>query len=549
DDSSSSRTKHNQSTMIEAKQLSEPADLYPVRRALLSVYDKTGVADLAAGLHGRGIEIISTGGTARALKDAGVPVSDVSDITSFPEILGGRVKTLHPGIHGGLLARRNDEEDLEELANHGIPPIDLVVVNLYPFEQATASADVTDSVAIENIDIGGPTMVRAAAKNFFFVAVVTSPADYPGVLEELEDSDGKLCMSTRRALAKKAFDHTARYDSAITSYFGRSDGEAEGDADRLPSQLSVSLPLVQQTRYGENPHQAAALYGDPSSYYEKLHGKELSFNNLLDLGAALNLIDEFYEADPTVAIMKHTNPCGVASADSLAVAYTNAFATDRQSPFGGIVVVNRPLDLETAEAIDKVFTEIIIAPDFDEGVLPFLQQKKNRRLVRSRSRAQTDRQYDMRSIVGGVLVQERDGPIASFGDQSASYTVVTKRAPSDRELHDLDFAWRVVKSVKSNAIVYVKDRATLGIGAGQMSRIDSSEIAISKGRKSGLDFEGCVVASDAFFPFADGLLAAAEAGATAAIQPGGSVRDEEVIEAADKHEVAMVFTGRRHFRH
>ena len=533
--------------MIEVKQLPKPKDLYPVRRALLSVFDKTGVVDFARQLHGRGVEIVSTGGTARALKEAGIPVSDVSDITGFPEILGGRVKTLHPNVHGGVLARRNDEEDLDQLASHGIPTIDLVAVNLYPFEQATASADVSAAVAVENIDIGGPTMLRAAAKNFFFVTVVTSPSDYEGILNELSERDGHLCMATRRALAQKAFQHTADYDSGIFQYFDRTN--KNGTSGQFGNRLTVDLPLVQQTRYGENPHQAAALYGDPSPFYEKLHGKELSFNNLLDLGAALALIDEFYGADPTVAILKHTNPCGVATADTLAEAYAHAFATDRQSPFGGIVVVNRPLDVETAEAIDQVFTEIIIAPEFQDGVLEALKQKKNRRLIRSRARARTDLSPDIRSIIGGLLLQERDLPLESFSEQKDAYEVVTKRSPTESEWKDLDFAWRIVKAVKSNAIVYARSRATLGIGAGQMSRIDSSEIAISKGRKSGLHFGGCVVASDAFFPFADGLVAAAEAGAVAAIQPGGSVRDEEVIEAADNHGVAMVFTGRRHFRH
>ncbi len=533
--------------MIEVKDLPKPADLYSVRRALISVFDKTGVVDFAAALHKRGVELISTGGTARALRDAGIPVRDVSDITGFPEILSGRVKTLHPSVHGGVLARRTDEADLEQLKSHGIPEIDLVVVNLYPFEQATAAADVAASVAVENIDIGGPTMVRAAAKNYFFVGVVTSPDDYRDIVAELERNDGKLSMNTRRVLAKKAFSHTAHYDAAICGYFERS--SRNGAHDTASESLKLDLPLVQRTRYGENPHQTAALYGSTSEFYEQLHGKELSFNNLLDLSAALFLIDDFAEADPTVAILKHTNPCGVASADTLASAYAAAFATDRQSPFGGIVVVNRPLDIACAEAIDRVFTEIIIAPEFEDGVLEFLQQKKNRRLIRSLRRAGAGDSPDLRSVVGGILLQDRDRALASFEEQRDEFRTVTKRAPTDSEMLDLDFAWRVVKAVKSNAIVYARDRATLGIGAGQMSRIDSSEIAISKGKKSGLDFKGCVVASDAFFPFADGLVAAAEAGATAAIQPGGSMRDEEVIAAADTHGVAMVFTGRRHFRH
>ncbi len=525
--------------MISSKTLPPPADRYPVRRALLSVSDKTGLADFARRLNNLGIELLSTGGTAQAIRDAGIPVKDVADVTGSPELLGGRVKTLHPNVHAGILARRTDEEDLAELKEHEIGLIDLVVVNLYPFSKAVATDDATDAFAAENIDIGGPTMVRASAKNWFFVGVATSPSQYDAIAEELETNDGTLGMVTRRALAQTAFGLTSTYDTAITDYLEGSDATS----------LRINEPLAQALRYGENPHQTAALYGDPSKFYEQLHGKELSFNNLIDLSAALRLIAEFEDAPATVAILKHTNPCGVGTAESLEAAYDKAFATDRQSPFGGIVVVNQPLDLPTAKAIDAVFTEIIIAPDYEDGVLDFLMEKKNRRLIKSLASSNTDAARDARSVVGGMLVQDVDATLESASTIRANLIVAADRQPSESEWTDLDFAWRVCKHVKSNAIVYAKDGATLGIGAGQMSRIDSSEIAVSKGAKSELDFSGCVVASDAFFPFADGLLAAADAGATAAIQPGGSVRDDEVIAAANERGMTMVFTGKRHFRH
>ncbi len=524
--------------MLHVKDLPEPADLYPIRRALLSVFDKTGIVDLAKALHRHGVELISTGGTARALEAAGLPVTSVDSLTGYPEILSGRVKTLHPAIHGGLLSRRTDSDDQRELGAQEIKEIDLVVVNLYPFSEATAQDTVTDAIAIENIDIGGPTMLRAAAKNFFFVAAACKPSSYARLVAELDATGGQLSMITRRGLAADVFDHTAAYDAAVSAYFNGSDEE-----------IRLTLPLEQTLRYGENPHQHAALYGNASPLFDKLHGKDLSFNNLLDLSAALTLIEEFRDAEPTVCILKHTNPCGVGSALDLRMAYEKAFSTDRQSPFGGIVVVNRTLDLPTASAIDQVFTEIIIAPSYDDGVLDYLMQKKNRRLIRMLKWASEEDAKDMRSVAGGILIQDRDPALPSADDLRARCTVPTKRKPSADEWKNLDFAWRVVKNVKSNAIVYAKDGQTIGIGAGQMSRIDASEIAVSKGRKSGLDFDGCVVASDAFFPFADGLLEAADNGATAAIQPGGSVRDEEVIAAADERGIAMVFTGHRHFRH
>jgi phosphoribosylaminoimidazolecarboxamide formyltransferase / IMP cyclohydrolase len=526
--------------MIQTKDLPPPDDRYTIRRALLSVFDKEGLVEFGQALSRHGVELLSTGGTAKALRSAGLTVTDVSDVTGFPEILNGRVKTLHPLIHGGLLSRRNDPEDQAALVEHGIPPIDLVVVNLYPFGKATASPDTSDAVAIENIDIGGPTMIRAAAKNFFFSSVVTDPADYVSVSAEMDAHGGTLGLSTRRQLAHTAFSQTATYDAAIDAYFARS-GAA-------PDMFRASEPLSSQLRYGENPHQKAALHGDPAPFFTKLHGKDLSFNNIIDLSGALRLIREFADAPPTCAILKHTNPCGVGTAETLSEAYARAFATDRQSPFGGIVVVNRALDLETATAIDKVFTEIVIAPAFGEGVMEFLTAKKNRRIIQFDPLAQ-EHARDTRSVVGGFLLQDIDPTLPSSEGLRTRLRVVTKRQPTDQEWADLDFAWRVTKHVKSNAIVYAKGGATIGVGAGQMSRIDASEIAVSKGAKSGLDFAGSVVASDAFFPFADGLVEAAKAGARAAIQPGGSVRDDEVIAAADEHGIAMVFTGQRHFRH
>ena len=544
--------------MINVKDLPPPDDQYPIKRALLSVFDKAGLVPFAERLAEHGVTLLSTGGTARSLRDAGLEVTDVSEITGFPEILGGRVKTLHPHVHGGLLSRRNDEEDMGELARLSVEPIDLVVASLYPFEQATAAADVEDAVAVENIDIGGPTMIRAAAKNFFFVGVVTSPEQYGTVADELDGTGGKLTLATRRRLAAEAFRRTSDYDAAITRYFarkssGRRDSDSDGTedersdasrSDEFPSTLLLRLDRAASLRYGENPHQQAALYGTPHRFYEKLHGKELSFNNLIDLSAALQLVDEFADDVPTCAILKHTNPCGVAQAETLVEAYRNAFATDQQSPFGGIVIVNRPLDRATADAIDEIFTELVIAPEFESGVLDYLMQKKNRRLIRALAPAREDEAADLRSVTGGLLVQRRDTALPDPAELRENLHVATKRQPTDAEWADLDFAWRVAKHVKSNAIVYARGRRTLGVGAGQMSRVDASEIAVMKGRKSGLDFAGSVVASDAFFPFADGLIAAAETGARAAIQPGGSIRDEEVIAAADElHEPPSAAPG------
>ncbi len=521
----------------------------PVRRALLSVYDKTGIVDFARRLVDLNIDLISTGGTAQTLREADLPVADVADVTGMPEVLEGRVKTLHPSIHTALLARRSNPDDMEALEARGDAPIDLVVCNLYPFESVAQDPEADRGAAMANVDIGGPTMIRAAAKNHASVGVVTSPEAYDAVASELEQNAGRLSPPTRRSLATEAFAHTAAYDRAIHQYLA--DGpssSAETDAtDDLPNPFSTSRPQAQVLRYGENPHQDGALYGHPGQFFDQLHGEDLSFNNLLDVSGALSLIDEFRDLAPTCAILKHTNPCGVATAETLEAAWQRAFATDRQSPYGGIVVVNRPLDRVAAEAIDEIFTEIVIAPDFEPGVVDFLAQNDRRRIIRHVAAARETDRLDVRSVLGGLLLQTRDPALSP--DSEARWTVSTDRAPTDDERADLDFAWRVVKHVKSNAIVYARDRATLGVGAGQMSRIDASELAVRKATKSELDLTGSVVASDAFFPFADGLEAAAAEGAQAAIQPGGSIRDEEVIEAADAHDVAMVFTGRRHFRH
>ena len=524
------------------------SDAPRIERALLSVYDKTGIVDFARRLVELDVELISTGGTAAALRDAGLPVTDVAEVTGVPEILEGRVKTLHPSIHAALLARRSNPDDRAALDDRGDAPIDLVACNLYPFESVAKQPDTDRATAMENVDIGGPTMIRAAAKNHASVGVVTTPDAYEAVATELEKNDGRLSEATRRALATDAFAHTTAYDQAIHDYLGDVDTDEEENADdALPRTYRETLPRAQSLRYGENPHQAGALYGDPGRFFDQLHGADLSFNNLLDLTGAISLIDEFRDADPTCAILKHTNPCGVATAETLETAWQQAFATDRQSPYGGIVVVNRPLDRPTAEAIDEIFTEIIIAPGFETGVVDFLAENDRRRVIRHVAAARETDRLDVRSVLGGLLVQSRNSVLPP--DITDHWTVSTERSPTPQEQSDLDFAWRVVKHVKSNAIVYARDRTTLGIGAGQMSRIDASELAVRKATKSELDLTGSVVASDAFFPFADGLEAAAVEGARAAIQPGGSIRDDEVIDAADEHDVAMVFTGQRHFRH
>ena len=504
-----------------------------ISRALISVSDKRGVAEFARALERQGVDIISTGGTADLLRKEKIPVREISSFTAFPEVLEGRVKTLHPRVHGGLLYKRGNAKHEAEARECGFEPIDLVVVNLYPFEATIAKPDVTLAEAIENIDIGGPSMIRSAAKNYESVTVIVDPTDYGIVLENIRDNGGETSLKLRERLAIKAFIKTSEYDRAIGNYLNK---EQTTDAS-----FSVSLPLAMRLRYGENPHQKAALYGDFDSHFEKLHGKELSFNNILDISAATRLIAEF--SGPTVAILKHTNPCGVGTDSDLRAAWEKAFATDKQAPFGGIIVCNRTVDEPLAKAISEIFSEVIIAPDFNAEARTTLQKKKNLRLIRLLRTVGEQKSDDIRSVFGGVLVQDADTPAPSARD------VVTERQPSESELQAMLFGWHVVKHVKSNAIVYAGSDRTLGIGAGQMSRIDASRIAIWKAEEAGLSLKGSAVASDAFFPFADGLIAAADAGATCAIQPGGSVRDAEVIAAANERKMAMIFTGVRHFRH
>jgi phosphoribosylaminoimidazolecarboxamide formyltransferase/IMP cyclohydrolase len=515
-----------------------------IHRALLSVSDKSGLVAFAQVLATSGIELISTGGTAKSLREAGLVVKDISEHTGFPEMLDGRVKTLHPKVHGGLLYIRGNATHEAAVKTHGIQPIDLVVVNLYPFEQTVAKPDVSLHEAIENIDIGGPSMLRSAAKNHDSVTVVVDPADYAAVAAQIE-ATGNTTAELRRTLAAKVFARTAAYDAAIASHLINS-FSAQSEKPNLPPSLVVSAPLAQPLRYGENPHQAAALYGRFNDYFHQLHGKELSYNNILDLTAAAALISEFEGDSPTLAILKHTNPCGVGRGDSLREAWDKALATDRQAPFGGIIAVNHPLDGVCAEAVAGIFSEVIVAPGFSPEALSVLQKKKNLRLLKVLRSPLGSLPLDVRSVgADSFLLQQRDVKVTSGSDLK----IVTRRQPTDAELRAMLFGWRVVKHVKSNAIVYVTADRTLGVGAGQMSRVDASRIAVWKAGEAGLSLKGSVVCSDAFFPFPDGLIAAAEAGATAAIQPGGSMRDEEVITAANERGLAMAFTGVRHFRH
>jgi phosphoribosylaminoimidazolecarboxamide formyltransferase / IMP cyclohydrolase len=513
-----------------------------MKRALLSVSDKTNLVELARALTTAEVELISTGGTAKALREAGLKVQDISDYTGFPEMMDGRVKTLHPKVHGGLLYLRDNAEHQAQAKKQQIEPIDFVVVNLYPFEQAIRKPDVTLEHAIENIDIGGPSMLRSAAKNYRSVTVVVDPADYGAVIKQLK-SKGETSLELRGKLAAKVFQITGAYDSLIAQYLGGQTGESR---EVFPELFSLPLRKAQSLRYGENPHQQAALYGAFGDAFEQLQGKELSYNNLIDISAAVQLLAEFTE-QTTVAILKHTNPCGVGSARTLKEAWELALATDRQAPFGGIIVMNRPLDLPAAEAIVEIFSEVIIAPDFSAEAKVLLSKKKNLRLIRQKNNAtKKSPGFEIKSIVGSSwLVQTQD----TEPTRPEEWKVVTKRTPTEQEKKALLFGWRVVRHVKSNAIVYASEDRTLGIGAGQMSRVDSSKIAIWKAGEAKLELKGSVVASDAFFPFPDGLIAAAEAGATAVVQPGGSLRDKEVIAAANELNVAMLFTGRRHFRH
>ena len=515
-----------------------------IQRALLSVSDKSGLLAFAQTLAAAGVELISTGGTAKALRDAGLKVKDISEHTGFPEMLDGRVKTLHPKVHGGLLYIRGNAEHEAAVREHAIAPIDLVVVNLYPFEATVAKPNVSLHDAIENIDIGGPSMLRSAAKNHDHVTVIVDPKDYEEVAT-LVKTTGETTLALRRKLAAKVYARTAAYDAAIAAHLEKAFSEPSSAAG-LPKTLIVSAPLAQPLRYGENPHQQAALYGKFAEYFKQLHGKELSYNNILDLTAATALITEFSGDAPTLAILKHTNPCGVGQGSSLREAWDKAFATDKQAPFGGIIAVNQPLDGPCAEAIAEIFSEVIVAPSFTDEALAVLTKKKNLRLLQILKNPATAAPWDVRSVgAESYLLQQRDLKLTSAADLK----VVTQRAPTDAELKAMLFGWRVVKHLKSNAILYCGSDRTLGVGAGQMSRVDSSRIAVWKAGEAKLPLGGSVVCSDAFFPFPDGLIAAAEAGATAAIQPGGSVKDPEVIAAADARGVAMVFTGARHFRH
>lgn len=516
-----------------------------VKRALISVSDKTGIAELAAALTERGAQILSTGGTAALLREQGIEVTDVSSVTGFPEIMDGRVKTLHPAIHGGLLGRPGVDDAV--MAKHGIGAIDLLVVNLYPFRQTVAAPDCSLGDAIENIDIGGPAMLRAAAKNHDAVAVVVDPADYAPLLDELEHNDGALSASTLRRLATKAFAHTAAYDAAVAAYLGR----ADDDATALPDILTIAWPLKMRLRYGENPHQRAAFYTDPASADASLaiarqhQGKEMSYNNIADADAALECVKQFYE--PACVIVKHANPCGIAVDSDILAGYRRAFSTDPTSAFGGIIAFNRKLDAATAWAIiEKQFVEVLIAPEIEPAALELLGAKKNLRVL-STGWWDMDPQpaWDFKRVTGGMLLQDRDDGLVT----QEQLKVVTRREPSEHEIRDLLFAWKAAKFVKSNAIVFAKDQMTIGIGAGQMSRVYSTRIAAIKAVDHGLSVKGSVMASDAFFPFRDGIDSAAEHGITAVIQPGGSMRDEEVIAAADAHDLAMVVTGMRHFRH
>ncbi|MEJ2760423.1 MAG: bifunctional phosphoribosylaminoimidazolecarboxamide formyltransferase/IMP cyclohydrolase [Gammaproteobacteria bacterium] len=517
-----------------------------VKRALISVSDKTGIVDFCTELVQLGVDILSTGGTARLLRDNGLTVTDISEYTGFPEIMDGRVKTLHPKVHGALLGRRGRDDAV--MAEHGITPIDLVVVNLYPFEATVSRPECTLAEAVENIDIGGPTMLRAAAKNYPYVGVVVDAGDYPRVLEELRDNGGELTDATRFYLARRVFAHTAAYDAAVSNYLG----SFRDDSGYLayPETYTMQFRKAQDLRYGENPHQSAAFYRQPGAPAGTLasasqhQGKELSYNNIADTDAALECVLSF--AEPACVIVKHANPCGVARAEGILDAYEKAYATDPVSAFGGIVAFNRELDAETARAIvGRQFVEVIIAPGVAAAALEVTAEKQGIRVLSTGKRREVIQALDLKRVSGGLLIQDADTGMVGEADLK----VVTKRAPDARQLADLLFAWRVVKYVKSNAIVYARDLRTIGIGAGQMSRVYSARIAAIKAGDEGLEVAGSVMASDAFFPFRDGIDSAAEVGVEAVIQPGGSIRDEEVIAAADEHGMAMVFTGMRHFRH
>lgn len=517
-----------------------------VKRALISVYDKEKIVEFANGLLKFDIEIISTGGTYKLLKENNIPVKSIEEITSFPEILNGRVKTLHPLIFGGILMNKNRDTHLKDASANSISPIDLVVVNLYPFEDTIAKEGVTEEEAIEQIDIGGVTLIRAAAKNFSNVNVLVSASQYDSYLSELDSTQNNVSSDYSKRLAYTAFGEITNYDAAIQDYFASRnniDDFSAGECENTSNTKWVKLSKRRSLRYGENPHQKAVLFREKfDDIFEILHGKEVSYNNILDIDAAYNLICEFQNSAPACAIIKHGNPSGVAVSDTLLGAYLSAFATDTKSPFGGIIIFNGRIDFKTSQEVDKLFTEIILAPAFDDDALELLRKKKNRRLIKFSFAKQNT---ELRKVTGGYLYQEKDNHNISEKDLK----VVTERKPSGEEINDMLFAFRIVKHTKSNAVVFVKDSKTLAIGGGQPSRIDSTNIAVSKAREFGRDLNGSVAASDAFFPFPDGLIEIAKAGAAAVVQPGGSVKDDEVIQAADEHKLAMAFTGIRHFKH
>ena len=530
-----------------------------IQRAVISVFDKTGLIPFAQALASAGIEIISTGGTAKVLREQGIIVSDLSAYTEFPEMMDGRVKTLHPRIHGGLLYLRGNKNHEAAARKHDIRPIDLVVVNLYPFEQTVSRPDVTLADAVENIDIGGPSMLRSAAKNHESVTVVIDPVDYAEVADQII-ANGVTTPELRCRLAVRAFARTASYDAQIAAYLGKTFNVAPPQptssapgivstakpGEAWPQRLQLNLLFAQALRYGENSHQSAALYGAFGEYFQQLAGKELSYNNILDLTAAADLAQEFADDSAAIVILKHTNPCGVGQAETLREAWDKAFATDKQAPFGGIIAANQPMDLACAQAISEIFCEVVVAPDFAPEAIELLGKKKSLRLIKVLKSLASAGPVQFRSVgADSILAQERDAKTIGASDLK----IVSARKPTDAELQAMLFGWRVVKHVKSNAIVFAGPDRTLGIGAGQMSRVDSSKLAVWKAAQAGLSLHGSVVCSDAFFPFADGLIAAGEAGATAAIEPGGSVRDTEVIAAADGRQMALAFTNVRHFRH
>lgn len=510
---------------------------YKIKNAIISVSDKTGIVEFAQKLNQLKITIYSTGGTLKTLLDNSIPAKSISELTNFPEILDGRVKTLHPNIHSGILAQLDNDTHLKTLNQLNLESIDMVIVNLYPFEKALEN-QLPHHEIIENIDIGGPTMLRSAAKNYLWTVPVVNPNSYTEIISSLENNENTISVQLRQKLAGEVFNHTAYYDTIISSYFNKINKE-------FPQETSIALKEIQNLRYGENPHQTAKLYGNQfNNIFKQINGKELSYNNIVDIDSVSRLIIEFNE--PTVAIIKHTNPCGVGTANNLKDAYLNAFSTDTISPYGGIIALNRKLDLETVEEINKIFTEVIIAPEIDEKALELLKKKKDRRLILANYELlRNSLNKEVKSVAGGYLLQDSDTKMISLKDLK----VVTNRIPTEEEYQKMLFAWKVVKHVKSNAIVYSSNDRTLGIGCGQMSRVDSAIIAANKAKEMGLSLNGCAIASDAFFPFPDALLYAVNLGATCAIQPGGSIHDEEVIKAANENNIAMVFTGFRHFKH